>query len=74
MSFSISLGWWLLPALITTLSFAWAVMLGRRQCASSPRGGDYNFAPLFDGIFCIIMLLLAAVASLIAWLVYALAT
>jgi hypothetical protein len=74
MSFSISLGWWLLPAVITAIAFAWAGALGRRQCSSSPKGGDYNFSTLFDGIFCGFVLLVATVVSLIAWLVYALAT
>lgn len=72
MSMTIHLGWWLLPTIITLGSFGAALFLERRESARLPRGGDYNFSGAFHGLFAGLLLLLASVLSLAAWLVWAL--
>ena len=62
MTVSLSLGWWLVPVLVTILAFARAILLIRRQTPGSDYGAVYNAVAAF------IMLMIAAVISLAAWL------
>ena len=61
MTFTISLGWWLIPAIITILSWA---KFASYNIKRRP-GGDYDF-----GIDLIVYFCLACVISLIPWTVY----
>ncbi|GAA4169179.1 hypothetical protein [Shinella granuli] len=64
MTFTVDFGWWLVPAVITLLSFGIAAFMSRDM-------GDDRFgagAVIMFGFY-----LMASVASLAAWLVWALA-
>lgn len=65
----ISLGWWLAPVAFTAVAFALAWW---KMPAPSPRGGDYNFGIFYDVLMWAVLYGAAAIASLIAWLVWAL--
>lgn len=67
MSVTIHLGWWVLPALITVAAYAIAVW---RIPAAQPSSYLPDFGPAIVGF---ITLSLASIASLLAWLVWALA-
>ncbi|WPE22482.1 hypothetical protein [Shinella zoogloeoides] len=63
MTFTVEFGWWLIPALITLLAFGAAAFMSRDM-------GNDRFgagAVISFGFY-----LMAAVASLLAWLVWAL--
>jgi hypothetical protein len=62
MEITIGFGWWLLPAVLTIISF------GMAFANMSSGGGDYSFA----GVFNLILLLAAAVPALLFWLIWAL--
>lgn len=64
---SITVGWWAIPLAITIISFVWAELKTRCQ----PRGGDYDFG---RAITALMTGGAATVVSLVAWLIYALAT
>lgn len=67
MSIHIVLGWWLLPAVVTIASFGWATWASKDDI---PSGGAYSFA----GFLTLLCMGAAAIASLIAWLIWALVT
>lgn len=67
MSVSISLGWWLVPAFVTVAAFVAVRMLGPRM---SSRGG---VGDVVIGLMELLCYCAAAVVSLVAWLVWALA-
>lgn len=62
MSFTITLGWWLLPLAITAIAFAWAT-------AVCPKGGS-----LGDAIAAAFVFGPALIGSLVAWLIWAVLT
>lgn len=61
MSITLTLGWWLIPAIITIIVFIkWGIYtLGRES------GGDYDF-----GVDVLLGLLVAAVVSMFSWTIY----
>lgn len=61
---SFSLGWWLLPLLVTVAAFARAALIIRRQSAAGDWLGPFNI------IAAMVLLIIAAVISLTAWLAY----
>ena len=63
MTFSVSLGWWLLPALVTIAAFGWST---HRQDRSP--SGDYG--KIGQGIGNAVLHGIALIVSLIAWLVW----
>lgn len=63
MELTITFGWWLIPAVITLLSFG-AVTFMSRDAGSDQSGAGSIIAAGFY--------LLAAVVSLLAWLIWAL--
>ena len=67
MTFTISIGWWLLPVSITVASFSWGLWVRESE---RPTGG------MFDGLDAAVGLMIrvpsAAAVSLAAWLVWAL--
>lgn len=67
MSMTITLGWWLVPALMTIAAVVWAV----RQ---SPPGPSHGYAALGDAAICFFFLSVALIVSLAAWLVWAVLT
>lgn len=56
---TITLGWWLIPALITLAAFVVGIIKGQSQ-------GSYDFIPVFVWLLC-------ALASTASWLIWALA-
>ncbi len=64
---SITIGWWGIPLAITILAFVWAELKVRNE----PRSGDYDFG---RAITALMSGGAAVVVSLVAWLIYALAT
>ena len=63
MEYTVTLGWWMLPALITLASMMWAFLT-----PVEPSGGySFDLMPLFR-------FLGALIISLIAWLAWALMT
>lgn len=65
MSYTITLGWWLLPAVLTIVLLLWAIWPREDE---QPSGGyfDFFFLPaMFRSA-------LALIVSLIAWLIWAL--
>ncbi|UXT31980.1 hypothetical protein [Agrobacterium tumefaciens] len=65
MTIAIGFGWWVVPALITVLTFGYAAFMSRDM-------GNDRFgagAVITFGFY-----LLASVASLLAWLIWSLAT
>lgn len=63
MEFTVTFGWWLIPAVITLLSFVGAAFVAR-DIGNDPYGAGGFIALGFH--------LIAAVASLLAWLIWAL--
>lgn len=63
MDFTIEIGWWAVPVFITIMAFTVA---GFKFIPA----GTYGAGSIWNAI----LVLLASVASLIAWLIYALAT
>ena len=63
MTFTIDLGWWLIPIAVTVMSYLFAIS------KFSKGGGDYSFPEVWNGI----LLLLATIPALLAWLIWALA-
>jgi hypothetical protein len=63
MEFSVDIGWWAVPVFVTILAFTVA---GLKFVPS----GDYGAG----GILNVGFLMIASIVSLIAWLIYALAT
>ena len=64
MTVSLALGWWLLPLLITVAAFASAILVSRRQSPASGLLGPFNLIATF------VLLIIAGVISLWAWLAY----
>ncbi|NTJ63525.1 hypothetical protein G6M50_38155 [Agrobacterium rhizogenes] len=62
MTFTVSFGWWLLPLAVTIICYGIAISKFSRG------GGDYSFPEVWNGI----LLLLATIPALIAWLLWAL--
>lgn len=65
---TIEFGWWLIPLIITVITFGWA----KRQAPPTSNGSympDVVSPMLGAGL-----MLIAAVVSLVAWLIWALAT
>lgn len=60
---TITLGWWLLPALITLVSLIWCLVVNARDSSGGFLDGMANLFNLL--VFCV-------VPSLIAWLAWAL--
>jgi hypothetical protein len=65
MDMTITVGWWALPLLVTAASFGYALAI-----PGEPTRGDYSFPDPMP----VVRFVGALVASLVAWLVYALAT
>ena len=63
MTIIIGLGWWLVPAVVTLLSFGAAVFMSRDM-------GDDRFGA--GAVIAFGFYMMAAVVSLVAWLVWAL--
>lgn len=69
MTLSLTLGWWIVPVVITLVSYLVAYL------ATPSRTNSYDwygFGTLFDGIIILFGLLAATIVSLVAWLVWAL--
>lgn len=66
MTISFELGWWIAPTTITVLAFLWAYL---RLVEPSGNVGADPLRVVFNGV----LFLLAACASLIAWLIWSLA-
>lgn len=65
MNVTIHLGWWLAPAVVTAVAFVAAFVF-----IPKPQGGLF---PDFGAAFiCLMNLALAAIGSLLAWLIWAL--
>ena len=63
MSYTITLGWWLAPSIMTALAFSIAAFMGR----SDGRPDQYGAGAILS----LVLYLVAAVFSLIAWLLWA---
>lgn len=66
MSIELTLGWWMVPFILTAASMIWA-MYPRE--ADRQVTGDYNFGGAVVGVF---RLGGAAIGSLLSWLIWAL--
>ncbi len=62
MTFTIEFGWWLLPLAVTVVSYGGAIS------KLSFGGGDYSFPEVGNAI----LLLVATIPALAAWLIWAL--
>ena len=62
MDFTITVGWWILPTLITAIAFYIAL---REQ--PTPSGTDYGAG----GVIGLMFVMAAAILSLVSWLVWA---
>lgn len=73
MTFTIEFGTWLIPTAITFISYGMAFWFTPN---SGPGSNPYTMglAPLMDGLAALLYFGVATIVSLIAWLVYALAT
>ena len=60
---TLTIGAWIVPAFITLAAFTLAIK------KAPSKGGDYDFA---SGFIALLFVAIAAVVSLIAWLVWAL--
>lgn len=67
MTFTLVLGWWMIPAVITVGAFVWSLL----RTVTEPRGGDYSFGP--EVVF-ITTMPAAIIVSLLSWLIWALLT
>ena len=61
---TIRFGWWLIPAAITVIAFVWASI-------ETPRSGCNGIG---DAVVAAFLFGTAIIASLVAWLIWALAT
>lgn len=68
MTLSVTLGWWLAPSLVTAASFAAAWW----KCVRAPDSGGGYFP--MGAMMAVFLFPLAAIASLVAWLIWALVT
>lgn len=68
MSLTISLGWWIAPFVFTLIATGIACLKMDR----SVHRGDYNFGGAFVALWNGVLLLIAALFSVIAWLIWAL--
>ena len=68
MTFSIEAGWWMLPAVITII--IWAVAYTKTKEIGPSTGRDYGMT----GVAHLFVWLIAAVPTLIMWLIYAVLT
>jgi len=68
MTFHITIGWWLLPLLITAASFAWAVV----ESKADAKQGDGLFGGFTVVLAVMFRMPVAAAVSLLAWLIWAL--
>ena len=66
MTLELTLGGWLLPALVTVASFAWALIAS----ANDRPHGDYDFS---GPLFAVGRLAAALILTLAAWLIWSLA-
>lgn len=66
LSFTVTIGWWIVPLAITATSLPWA--LWPRESERS-RGGDYSFPDIFSPM---LRLIPAITLSLSSWLVWSL--
>lgn len=66
---TITLGWWIAPALVTLTLFGWAWL----KCMNEDHHAGM-FAPAASAIMALVLFPPAAVVSLIAWLIWALVT
>ncbi|KRA63107.1 hypothetical protein [Rhizobium sp. Root651] len=64
MTFTIEFGWWIVPAIVTILSLGWAAFISRDT-------GNDQYGP--GAVISLGFYLAASVASLLAWLIWALA-
>jgi len=64
MDITITFGWWLLPLAVTVLSYGVAIS------KFSYGGGDYSFPEVGNAI----LLIVATIPALLAWLIWALLT
>ena len=68
MSMTIAFGWWVAPAVVTIVAYGWAAIVSR------PDGRSYGLAAIGEGAVALFFYGLATVASLAAWLVWAVAS
>lgn len=69
MTLSLTIGWWIVPVVITLVSYLVAYLATPSRTCSYDW---YGFGTLFDGIIILFGLLAATIVSLVAWLVWAL--
>jgi hypothetical protein len=67
MTFTVSFGWWLAPALVTALAFAWSY-------TKQDRSPAYDYGRIGQGIGNAVLHGMALIVSLIAWLIWAVLT
>lgn len=67
MTFSIFIGWWILPLTITIAAFSWSTWQQDRSPA-------YDYGRIGQGIGNAVLHGLALIVSLIAWLIWAVLT
>ncbi|MFA6966078.1 hypothetical protein [Bosea sp. (in: a-proteobacteria)] len=60
---SITIGWWTIPLLASAGAFAWAAW--PRACER--RGGDFDFAFWLPAAFRLLVAVILALASWLAW-------
>jgi hypothetical protein len=65
MTLTIEFGWWLAPALVTVAAFGWYAIWSIQQPASS------GYGAIGDGLAHALLLSIAIIASLVAWLIWA---
>ena len=71
MDIHITFGWWIAPALITAVSFAFAAWTMRNE---HPSHGDYSgIGNAMLGLVVLAVYSIAAIVSLGAWLIWSLA-
>lgn len=64
MTFTVALGWWMLPLGISSALLAWAFLMPLPKAS-----GDYNFAPVLSMM---LRLVVVTIGTLFAWLIWAL--
>jgi hypothetical protein len=67
MTFSVGFGWWLLPTMVTVVAFTIAVFMSRSD------GSHGEFAAIGNAFVALVIYGMALIASLLAWLIWALA-
>lgn len=65
MAFTVNFGWWLLPLAVTVAAFGWYALWSMRQPAS------FGYGRIGDGLAHALLFAAALIASLVAWLIYA---